>query len=62
MLIFVLHVVESEAPEVEFVELPEEPRQFQEVIVVAPEAAVSFEEANIFVNQGKPRSIFTHYL
>jgi len=57
----VLHTVETETPEVEYVELSEEQQPSEEVIVIAPETEEVVGEPNFFVTSGKPRCIYTYW-
>ena len=52
--------VESEAPEVEFVELSEGPQETEEVVDLIPVVERVFEDTNLAGTKGKPRCIYTY--
>ena len=52
--------VESEAPEVEFVELSKDPQETEEILELVPVVEGVSEETNLAGTQGKPRCIYTY--
>jgi len=48
------HTVESEAPEVEFVELSENPQETEEIFELVPVVEGVSEDTNLAGTQGKP--------
>ena len=54
------HTVEFEAPEVEFVELSEDPQETEEVIDLIPVVEGVFEDTNLAGTKGKPRCIYNY--
>ena len=54
------HTVESEAPEVEFVELSENPQETEEIFELVPVVEGVSEDTNLAGTQGKPRCIYTY--
>ena len=53
-------IVESEAPEVEFGELSEDPQKSEEVLEFIPVVEGAFEDTNLVGTKGKPRCIYTY--
>jgi hypothetical protein len=49
--------LDLEAPEVEYVDVPEEQQEYEEIIELVPVAEGSASETNPAEAQGKPRSI-----
>ena len=57
----VLHpTVESEAPEVEFVELSEDPQETEEILELVPVVERIPEDTNLVGTQDKPQCIYTY--
>ena len=56
------YIVDAEAPEGEFLELSEGPSEFEEIVELIPCEASPSDNANIFIDQGKPRCIYTYLL
>ena len=57
----VLHpTVESEAPEVEFVELSKDPQETEEILELVPVVEGVSEETNLAGTPGKPQCIYTY--
>ena len=54
------HTVESEAPEVKFVELSENPQETEEIFELVPVVEGVSEDTNLAGTQGKPRCIYTY--
>ena len=54
------HIVESEAPEVEFVELSENPQETDEIFELVPVVEGVSEDTNLAGTQGKPQCIYTY--
>ena len=52
--------VESEAAEVEFVELSEDPQETEEIFELVPIVEGVSEDTNLARTQGKPRCIYTY--
>ena len=52
--------VEPEAPEVEFVELSEDPQETEEILALVPVIEGIPEDTNLAGTQGKPRCIYTY--
>ena len=52
--------VEPEAPEVEFVELSEDPQETEEVLDLIPIMEGVFEDTNLAGTEGQPRCIYTY--
>ena len=52
--------VEPEAPEVEFVELSEDPQETEEILELVPFVQGVSEDTNLARTQGKPRCIYTY--
>ena len=52
--------VEPEAPEVEFVELSEDPQETEEILELVPIVEGIPEDTNLAETQGKPRCIYTY--
>ena len=52
--------VEPEAPEVEFVELSEDPQETEEILELVPFVQGVSEDTNLAGTQGKPRCIYTY--
>ena len=52
--------VEPEAPEVEFVELSEDPQETEEILELVPFVQGVSEHTNLAGTQGKPRCIYTY--
>ena len=52
--------VEPEAPEVEFVELFEDPQETEEILELVPFVQGVSEDTNLAGTQGKPRCIYTY--
>ena len=48
------YIVDTEAPEGEFLELSEGPSKFEEIIELIPCEASPSDNANIFTDQGNP--------
>ena len=47
-------IVDTEAPEVDFLEFSEKPPELEEVVELVPYEEGSLEDTNIFIDQGKP--------
>ena len=54
------HTVESEASEVESVELSENPQETEEIFELVPVVEGVSEDTNLAGTQGKPRCIYTY--